>query len=219
MIAIAIDGPSAAGKSTLAKRLAKELGYIYVDTGALYRAIGLHAVRQGVSPADAERVAALLPHVRLSVDYSPEGQRVLLNGEDVSQAIRSPEMGMAASAVSAHPAVRAFLLEQQRDMARHSNLVMDGRDIGTVVLPDAQYKIFLTATPEARTHRRMRDHQARGEQVDYESLLRDILKRDEQDTNRPIAPLRPAEDAVIIDSTHLTLDEVVKTIKALMGRA
>ena len=145
MIAIAIDGPSAAGKSTLAKRLAKELGYIYVDTGALYRAIGLHAVRQGVSPADAERVAALLPHVRLSVDYSPEGQRVLLNGEDVSQAIRSPEMGMAASAVSAHPAVRAFLLEQQRDMARHSNLVMDGRDIGTGAA--AQYKFFSPPPP------------------------------------------------------------------------
>ena len=198
MISIAIDGPSGAGKSSLAKALAKDLGYVYVDTGAMYRSIGLYAVRAGVDPHDADAVAALLPQVKLGIRLIDGAQHIYLNGEDVSTAIRTEEVGMAASAVGANPAVRAFLLEMQRDMARTQNILMDGRDIGTVVLPNATVKIFLTATPEARAERRYKELLMKGEKHDYQNVLADVRARDYQDTHRAAAPLRQAEDACLL---------------------
>ena len=171
MISVAIDGPSGAGKSSLAKRLAADMGFTYVDTGAMYRSIGLYAVRAGVDPHDADAVAALLPQIKLGIRLIDGAQHIYLNGEDVSTAIRTEEVGMAASAVGANPAVRAFLLELQRDMAKKQDVLMDGRDIGTVVLPDATVKIFLTASPEARATRRWKEYQAKGIDTPYELSL------------------------------------------------
>ena len=203
MISVAIDGPSGAGKSSLAKRLAKELGYLYVDTGAMYRSIGLYAKRAGADTKNAAAVEALLPSIRLELKYVDGAQRVLLCGEDVSEAIRAEEIGMAASVVSAHPAVRRFLLDTQRNMALTHDLLMDGRDIGTVILPNATVKIFLTASPEARAKRRMLELQQKGQPADYETVLEDIRQRDWQDTHRETAPLKQAEDAVLLDTTAL----------------
>ena len=206
-IAIAIDGPSGAGKSTIARMTARHFGYIYVDTGALYRTVGLYVMRRGVGTRDAEGVAALLPDIRIEMRYDRSGvQRMLLNGEDVTDLIRTPEVSMAASDVSAVPAVRAFLLETQRDMARRYDVVMDGRDIGTVVLPDAKIKIFLTAAAHERARRRFRELRERGVETDFESVLRDVELRDRNDSSREIAPLRPAQDAVICDTTEHDLD-------------
>ena len=219
MISVAIDGPSGAGKSTLARRLAKELGYLYVDTGAMYRAIGLYAVRAGADTKDAAAVAALLPDIRLELKYVEGVQRVLLCGEDVSEAIRAEAMGMAASDVSAHPAVRAFLLETQREMARRQDLLMDGRDIGTVVLPDATLKIFLTASPEARARRRQAELAAKGVDADYDTVLRDIRTRDDQDTHRAAAPLRQAEDAVLVDTSELDFEQSFAALRKLVEQA
>lgn len=188
MISVAIDGPAGAGKSTLARRLAADFGYIYVDTGAMFRTIGLYALRAGKEPKDNEAVDALLPNITLEFAFIEGEQHIYLNGEDVSTAIRTEEVGMAASAVGANPAVRAFLLEMQRDMAKTQNILMDGRDIGTVVLPNATVKIFLTASPEARATRRWKEYQQKGIDTPYEDVLADVKQRDYQDTHRAAAP-------------------------------
>lgn len=216
-IAIAIDGPSGAGKSTLARMTAKEFGFIYVDTGALYRTVGLHTIRQGVDTKDAEGVAALLPEIHIEMRYDDRGvQRMLLNGEDVSDLIRTPEVSMAASDVSAIPAVRAFLLDTQRDMAKRHNVIMDGRDIGTVVLPEAQIKIFLTASPAERARRRCRELREKGIETDFDTVLRDIEQRDRNDSSRKIAPLRPAPDAVMCDTTDHDLEASFALIRDII---
>ena len=213
MVSIAIDGPSGAGKSTLAKRLAKELGYIYVDTGAMYRSIGLYALRQGVDPKNADVVQALLPDIQLDIRLQDGSQHVYLNGEDVSTDIRAEAVGMAASAVSAHPAVRAFLLDTQRNLAKGQNILMDGRDIGTVVLPDATVKIFLTASPEARAERRRKELQEKGQPADFATVLADIQQRDYQDTHRAVAPLKQAQDAVLVDSSDIDFEQTFALLK------
>ena len=213
MVSIAIDGPSGAGKSTLAKRLAKELGYIYVDTGAMYRSIGLYALRRGVDPKNADAVQALLPGIELGIQLQDGAQHVYLNGEDVSTDIRAEAVGMAASAVSAHPAVRAFLLDTQRNLAKGQNILMDGRDIGTVVLPDATVKIFLTASPEARAERRRKELEEKGQPADFATVLADIQQRDYQDTHRAVAPLKQAQDAVLVDSSDIDFEQTFALLK------
>lgn len=207
MINIAIDGPSGAGKSTLAKAIAAKLGYIYVDTGALYRAIGLYTKEQGVDPADADKVIALIPQIKLELQYNDAGQIVLLCGQDVSLDIRMPEISMYASAVSKIPAVRDFLLDLQRTMAKEHNVIMDGRDIGTVILPDADVKIFLTASAEGRARRRHKELLEKGVETTYEEVLSDMKARDEQDSTREVAPAVPAEDAILFDNTEYDREE------------
>ena len=203
-ISIAIDGPSGAGKSTLAKSIAKTLGYLYVDTGAIYRTIGYAVYVRGTDPKDAEAVAALLPELEIGLTYGADGlQHMTLNGEDVTDKIRLPEISLYASAVSAHPAVRAHLLEMQRQLAREHSVVMDGRDIGTVVLPDATVKIFLTASVEERALRRCRELEQRGTPEAYEQVLTEMRQRDYNDSHRAAAPLKQAADAVLLDTTHL----------------
>lgn len=205
--AIAIDGPSGAGKSTLAKAAAKELGFLYVDTGAIYRTVGLAALRQGLSPSDETAVPAMLPQLVITTGYGSDGlQHMYLQGEDVTEAIRQHAVSDAASRVSAIPAVRDYLLEMQRRFAAEHDVVMDGRDIGTVVLPDAQVKIFLTAAPEARARRRCDELLARGQEADFDTILADVKARDHRDTHRAAAPLRQAEDAVLLDTTQLDLE-------------
>lgn len=216
MVSVAIDGPSGAGKSSLAKRLAQELGYTYVDTGAMYRAIGLYVLRCGGDPKDAAAVEALLPQIGLRLASLGGAQHIYLNGEDVSEAIRQEEVGMAASAVAVHPPVRAFLLELQRSMARTQDVLMDGRDIGTVVLPDATVKIFLTASAEARAARRWKELAEKGDGRPYEQVLADVLRRDEQDTNRAAAPLRQAEDAVRVDTSELDFEQSVAALRQII---
>ena len=213
MISVAIDGPSGAGKSSLAKRLAADLGYVYVDTGAMYRAIGLYASRQGVDLRDAGAVAALLPGIHLDIRLEAGTQHVYLNGEDVSEAIRAEAIGMAASAVSAHPPVRSFLLDTQRGLAANQNVLMDGRDIGTVVLPHATVKIYLTASAEARADRRCKELQRKGQPADYDTVLADIRQRDYQDTHREIAPLKQAEDAIRVDTSDIDFDQSFALLK------
>ncbi len=214
---IAIDGPAGAGKSTVAKGVAKKLGFIYVDTGALYRAIGVYAIRNEVDTKDADGVGALLGDIKVELKFVDGTQRVFLNDEDVSEAIRTPEASMAASNVSAIPKVRAFLLDLQRDIAKKNNCLMDGRDIGTVVLPDAQIKIFMTADVEERAMRRYKELQEKGINDSYEQVLKEMKERDFQDSNRPIAPLKPAEDSMIFDSTGHTLQESIDKLSALIG--
>lgn len=200
-VSIAIDGPAGAGKSSIARAAAKKLAYIYVDTGALYRAVGLFATRNGVDTSDVSGVTSLLPKITLELKFISEGQRIFLNGEDVSEAIRVPEMGMCASNVSAMPAVRAFLLDLQRNMAITNNIIMDGRDIATVVLPNADVKIFLTASASVRAKRRYDEFVAKGESVEFNAILADIIKRDNNDSTRSIAPLKQADDAVLVDTS------------------
>lgn len=216
MINVAIDGPAGAGKSTLAKTAAKELGYIYVDTGALYRTIALSAVREGILE-DKERIIANLNNIKVELKYVDDAQAVYLDGEDVSSLIRTPEISMGASVVSAIPEVRAFLLDLQRNIAKENNVIMDGRDIATVVLPDAQVKIFLFASPECRAERRYKELIEKGEDVKYEDVLADVNQRDYQDSHREIAPLKPSDDSVMADTSKLTLEEsaalIVKIIK------
>lgn len=216
-IAIAIDGPAGAGKSTIARLAAKELGFIYVDTGALYRAIGLAAARRNIGAQDAAAVTAMLDQIRVGLSFNEAGEQiVLLDGEDVSGLIRTPEISMMASAVSAIPAVRAFLLDLQRDMAHTANVIMDGRDIGTVVLPDAKLKIFLSASPECRARRRYDELIAKGMDVRYEDILSDVEARDYADSHREIAPLKPAEGAVIVDTSGETLETSVSKLLKIM---
>ena len=204
MISTAIDGPSGAGKSTLAKSLAEKLGYLYVDTGAIYRTIGLYMYEADIDPRDEAAVMAALPDVEIQLSHGEDGlQHMSLSGCDVTEAIRLPHVSMCASSVSAHPGVRAFLLEMQRELARTHNVIMDGRDIGTVVLPDAQVKIFLTASAEARAQRRMRELDQRGTPQPFEKVLSDIQQRDYDDSHRATAPLKQAEDAVLLDTTAL----------------
>ena len=206
--AIAIDGPSGAGKSTQARRLADAFHFIYVDTGAIYRTLALACVRAGIDRHDSTAVMKRLAGSKISIAYSETGeQQMLLDGEDVSREIRQPEVSMAASEVSAIPEVRAYLLEMQRQFARENNVVMDGRDIGTVVLPDAELKIFLTASPEARARRRLIDQRQKGIEESYEKVLEDIKHRDEQDSSRAAAPLKRAEDAILVDSSDIDFEQ------------
>lgn len=213
MISVAIDGPSGAGKSSMARRLAADLGYTYVDTGAMYRAIGLYARRAGADTKNADAVAALLPQVKLDIRLQDGAQHILLNGEDVTEAVRAEEIGMAASDVSAHPAVRAFLLDTQRDLAASRDVLMDGRDIGTVVLPNATVKIYLTASADARARRRLAELLEKGKQTDYATVLADIEQRDYQDTHRAVAPLRRAEDAILVDTSDIGIEESFALLK------
>ena len=206
MFAVAIDGPAGAGKSSVAKAAARELGFVYVDTGAIYRTIALHVLRQGVDPHDAPAVEALLPAIQVGLEYTPEGQVMRLNGEDVTSLIRTPEVSMATSVCSAIPA--------ERDLAEKNNVLMDGRDIGTVVLPHAQLKVFLTASAQERARRRVRQLEESGQAADYEAILRDIQQRDYQDSHREVAPLRPAEDAVLVDTSQ---DSFARSVERLVG--
>ena len=218
-VSIAIDGPSGAGKSTLAKRLAERLGFVYVDTGAIYRTIGLRALRSGVDPKDAGAVAAMLDQVHLEIRYGEDGlQHMMLDGEDVTKDIRLPEVSRYASLVSAHPCVRDYLLEMQRSLARTHSVIMDGRDIGTVVLPKATVKIFLTATPEVRAKRRTDELIAKGQKADYNKILKDIQQRDYQDTHREIAPLKMARDSIKLDTSELDIDGVIAAMKEIIAR-
>lgn len=219
---IAIDGPSGAGKSSAAKALAKKLGYLYIDTGALYRAIGLYAIRQNVPDLkNADLVAPLLADIDVRLGFVKGEQRVYLNGEDVSGLIRTQPVAQAASDVSAHPVVRTFLLDLQRKMAAEHNVLMDGRDIGTVILPQAQVKIFLTANAEARARRRTLELQAKGLEADFETVLREIEQRDANDSSRATAPLKAADDAVLVDNSDMdevqTVEYMCRIIKEKLG--
>ncbi len=217
LCSVAIDGPAGAGKSTIAKAAAKRFGFIYVDTGAIYRTVGLAACRAGVAKDDVQGVTALLPGLAVRFDYGPDGaQRMHLNGEDVSGLIRTPEISLYASAVSAIPEVRAFLLDMQREMARTMSVVMDGRDIGTVVLPDAGLKIFLTASAEERAKRRLAELREKGDPSTYEEVLADMRLRDHNDETRAAAPLKAAEDAVLVDTSSLTLEQSIDRVCALV---
>jgi len=215
MFKIAIDGPGGAGKSTVAKAVAKELCIVYVDTGALYRTVGYYVRSRDVSPKDNEAVTALLPEISIEVKYENGTQKVYLNGEDLGDRIRTPEMSMYASAVSAIPAVRSFLLDTQRDIAKKNSVIMDGRDIGTVILPDAEVKIFMTASAECRAKRRYDELIAKGADVKYEDVLAEMNERDHNDSTRDIAPTAAAEDAVLLDTSDMTFDEVVAAVIAL----
>ncbi|MBQ2798399.1 MAG: (d)CMP kinase [Ruminiclostridium sp.] len=220
-IAVAIDGPVGAGKSSIARQAAKKLDFIYVDTGAMYRGIGLYTVRKGVGTKDTGAVISLLPEIELDIKIIDGTQRVFLNGEDVSEDIRLPEISMAASDVSAIPEVRAFLLDLQRGFAKTNNVIMDGRDIGTVILPDAEVKIYLTADAEVRAKRRYDELIAKGKDVKYEDVLADLNQRDYNDMHREIAPLKVADDAVIADTTELDFEQscelIAKIIKEKAG--
>ena len=216
MINVAIDGPAGAGKSTIAKAAAKQLNYIYVDTGALYRTIAYNAVMNNVID-DTNGIIAMLDNTKVELKYIDGVQAVFLNSEDVSSFIRTPEISMGASKVSAIPEVRAFLLSLQQEIAKENDVIMDGRDIATVVLPNADVKIFLFASPECRAERRYKELVEKGENVTYDEVLEDVNKRDYQDSHREIAPLKPSEDSIMLDTSKLNLDEsielVIKTIK------
>ncbi len=215
-VAVAIDGPAGAGKSTIARILAKELGYLYVDTGALYRAVGYFMRSKGIDPSAAQKVEPLLQDLKVELRYVDREQKVLVNGEDVTGSIRTPEISMAASQVSALPVVRRFLFDLQQDIARENCVIMDGRDIGTVVLPWAQVKIFLTASAEERARRRYLELREKGDSSTYEEVLEDMKQRDHNDETRAAAPLRAAEDAVKVDTSGETLEESVVRLKKLV---
>ena len=216
MINVAIDGPSGAGKSSVAKAVAKKKGYIYVDTGALYRSIGLFVFRSGIDKADKEGVISCLDKIDIKLEYKEGTQIVLLNGEDVSTDIRLPEISMYASAVSAIPEVRAFLLELQRKMARENDVIMDGRDIGTVILPDATVKIFMFASAEGRAERRYKELCEKGVKTTLEEVLTDMKKRDEDDASRAVAPCVPADDAIMLDNTKTNLEETIEIVSRII---
>ena len=214
---IAVDGPSGAGKSTLAKALARELNIIYVDTGAIYRTIGLEVFRRGLDPKNEAEVSAILPELSIRMEYEDDGlQHMFLNGEDVTPDIRLPNISLYASDVSALPAVRAFLLEMQRELARRNCVIMDGRDIGTVVLPDAEVKIYLTASAEERAKRRFLELAARGAGKTYQEVLEEQRLRDDNDMHRAIAPLKPAEDSVIVDTTELDFEQSKQAVLSII---
>lgn len=216
MFAVAIDGPAGAGKSSVAKAAAQALGFVYVDTGALYRTVALYLLRHGIDPKDAGAIEPELSKIQVDLTHTPEGQKMFLCGEDVTGLIRTPEVSMAASHCSALPAVRAFLLDLQRDLARRNDVLMDGRDIGSVVLPDAQLKVFLTASPEERARRRVLQLEESGAPADFDVILREIQQRDYQDSHREAAPLKQAEDAVLLDTTHIGFEEAVNTLLRLV---
>lgn len=216
MINIAVDGPAGAGKSTISRAAAKKLGFIYVDTGALYRTVALHVIRNGFDLDDVQAIISLLPSTDISLKFEDDKQKVMLGGEDVSDLIRTPEVSMGASKVSAVPAVREFLFELQQKIARENNCVMDGRDIGTVVLPNAQLKVFLTASAEERARRRCKEFIEKGEQVSFEDVLRDIEQRDYNDSHRAIAPLKRADGAVLLDTSNLNLEESIQALTRLI---
>lgn len=216
MIGIAIDGPGGAGKSTIAKTLAKKLGFVYVDTGAIYRTVGLYMSRIGIAPEDAAGIEQNITGVHLGIRYENGEQKMLLDGTDVSDAIRTPLISKYASCVSAVPAVRDFLFVTQRELAKKNNVIMDGRDIGTVILPDADVKIFLTASPEARARRRASQLEEKGETVSFEEILAAINERDARDSGRTVAPLRAAADAVLLDTSDMTLDESIAAAEQIV---
>ncbi len=217
-ISIAIDGPAGAGKSTIAKRLARELGYYYVDTGAIYRTVAYFLDLLGVSPKDADGVQRYIDELTIDIYYDETGlQHMLMNGMDVTNDIRTPDISQKASLVSAHAVVREMLLDMQREVARENNVIMDGRDIGTVVLPNADIKIFLTASAEVRAQRRMTELQAKGSKDSFEKVLADIKQRDHQDSTRAIAPLKQARDAVLVDTSALDIDGVVAAIRQIVS--
>lgn len=216
MINIAVDGPAGAGKSTISRATAKTLGFIYVDTGALYRTVALNVIRNGESLDDVQAIISLLPSTDISLKFENGQQKVMLGGEDVSDLIRTPEVSMGASKVSAVPAVREFLFELQQKIARENNCVMDGRDIGTVVLPNAQLKVFLTASAEERARRRCKEFLEKGEQVSFEEVLRDIEQRDYNDSHRDISPLKQADDAILLDTSNLNLEESIQALTRLI---
>lgn len=212
VIAVAIDGPAGAGKSTIARAVAAQLGFVYVDTGALYRTIGLAVCRRGIDGTDVPGILATLPEIQVGLTYQDGAQHVLLDGEDVSDAIRTPQISTYASQVSSVPKVRAYLLDLQRDLARRQSVIMDGRDIGTVILPDAKVKIFLTASPEKRAARRCAELREKGQDVTVEGILADMERRDALDASRAVAPLKQAEDAVLVDTSDLTLEQSIEAV-------
>ena len=216
MIRIAIDGPGGAGKSSAAKAVAKQLGIIYVDTGALYRTIGVFVLSQGVSPSSEEAVTPLLDKINIELKFTDKGQVIFLNGNEVGDEIRTPEASMAASAVSALGSVRAFLLDTQRKIAETNSVIMDGRDIGTVILPNAEVKIFLTASPEARAERRFKELCAKGIETTYEKVYNEMVERDKNDSTRALAPCVPADDAIMLDNSDLSFDGTVKNIVSII---
>lgn len=216
MINIAVDGPAGAGKSTISRAAAKTLGFIYVDTGALYRTVALNVIRNGESLDDVQAIISVLPSTDISLKFEDGQQKVMLGNEDVSDLIRTPEVSMGASKVSAVPEVRDFLFELQQKIARENNCVMDGRDIGTVVLPNAQLKVFLTASPEERARRRCKEFLEKGEQVSFDEVLRDIEQRDYNDSHRAIAPLKQSDDAVLLDTSNLNLEESIQALTRLI---
>ncbi len=214
---VAIDGPAGAGKSTVARAAAKALGFVYVDTGAIYRTVGYHMDFLGIGPRDTDGVTRLIGDANIRIEYDPAGgQHMILNGSDVTEELRTPEMSKIASAISGQKVVRDYLLEMQRDVARNHSVVMDGRDIGTVVLPHADVKIFLTASPEIRARRRFEELSAKGEKTTYEQVLEDQRKRDEQDAGRKIAPLKQAKDAILLDTSGFTPEQSVEAVVRLV---
>ena len=216
---IAIDGPAGAGKSTIAKRLAKELGYMYVDTGAIYRTVAYFLDLWGVSPKDIDGVSRYIDELTIGIEYDEEGvQHMIMNGMDVTGDIRTQDISQKASLVSAHACVREMLLDMQRDVAKQHNVIMDGRDIGSVVLPEANVKIFLTASAEVRAKRRTEELQAKGQKADYNKILKELQQRDYQDTHREIAPLKLCRDSVKVDTSDMDIDQVVSEIKTIVGR-
>ena len=216
---IAIDGPAGAGKSTMAKRLAKELGYYYVDTGAIYRTVAYFLDLLGISPKDIDGVSRYIDELTVEIEYDETGaQHMIMNGMDVTDDIRTPEISMNASTVSAHAVVREMLLDLQRDLAKTHNVIMDGRDIGTVVLPRATVKFFLTASAEVRAQRRTDEMLAKGQKADYKKVLDDIVKRDYQDSHREVAPLKQAKDSVVLDTSDLNEDQVIEKMKEIIGK-
>ena len=212
VIAVAIDGPAGAGKSTIARAAAAQLGFVYVDTGALYRTIGLAVCRRGIDGTNVPGILATLPEIQVGLTYQDGAQHVLLDGEDVSDAIRTPQISTYASQVSSVPEVRAYLLDLQRDLARRQSVIMDGRDIGTVILPDAKVKIFLTASPEKRAARRCAELREKGQDVTVEGILADMERRDALDASRAVAPLKQAEDAVLVDTSDLNLEQSIEAV-------
>ena len=218
-ISIAIDGPAGAGKSTIARRLAKEMGYMYVDTGAIYRTVAYFFDLWGIAPKDIDGITRYIDELTVNIEYDEDGlQHMIMNGMDVTDSIRTQEIGQKASLVSAHAIVRDAMMDMQRDVAKNYNVIMDGRDIGTVVLPKADVKIFLTASAEVRAKRRTEELLAKGQKANYEQILKEIQQRDYQDTHREIAPLKMARDSVKVDTSNLDIDQVVAEIKAIAGK-
>lgn len=216
LFSVAIDGPAGAGKSTIAKAAAKALGFVYLDTGAIYRTVAWHITMLGIGPKDTDHVPALLDDANIEIKFLEDGQHMILNGKDVTGEIRTPEIGACAAKVATQPAVRTFLLDLQRDLAKTHSIIMDGRDIGTVVLPNASLKIYLTASAEVRARRRYEEYLQKGQKAVYEEVLEDQKKRDYEDMHRKIAPLKQAKDAVLLDTTELDLEEAIQTVVTLI---